>query len=338
MSCLRTAAVTIDALLLLTRCEAHNTTTMHQTEIVILDGRTLNPGDLSWAPFEAYGHVTVYDHTRPGDILERSSGADVLVVNKVVIDREIMEQLGRLRAICVTATGMNNIDLDAAANLNIPVFNVAGYGTESVAQHVFAFILHFANRIGDHDRSVQSGVWSRQQDFSYTLGSVYELSGKTLGIYGFGNIGKAVARIAKAFGMTVVAYTPNPEKHPHVDAFVPLESLGAQSDYVTLHARLSDENRGIIDKTFLEHMKRSAILINTGRGDLVNEEDLLYAIRNGLISGAGLDVLQAEPPAPDHPFFGESRIVITPHMAWAAKEARERLLSASAAHLAHIAG
>ena len=304
--------------------------------IVILDGHTLNPGDLSWAPFEAHGKVTVYGYTPPDKVLDRSKGADVLVVNKVVIDRVILEKLKGLRAICVTATGMNNIDLDAAEALDIAVYNVAGYGTESVAQHVFALILHFTNRVADHARSVREGAWSRQPHFSYTLGPVSELSGKILGIYGFGNIGKAVARLGKAFGMTVHVHTPHPEDHPHVDAFVSLESLSKDSDIVTLHARLTEENEGIIDASFFASMKPSAILVNTGRGDLVNERDLLDAIRSGQLSGAGLDVLRQEPPSPEHPFFQEDCIVITPHMAWSTREARERLLSASAAHLARI--
>ncbi len=309
---------------------------MQKLKIVILDGHTLNPGDLSWAPFEAWGNVTVYGHTRPGDVLRRSSGADVLVVNKVVLDRAMLEKLDGLRAICVTATGMNNIDLDAADALNIPVYNVAGYGTESVAQHVFALILHFTNRIGDHARSVRDGAWSRQPHFSYTLGPVSELSGKTMGIYGFGNIGKAVARLAKAFGMTVLVHTLNPVEHPDVNAFVPMEKLSGDSDIVSLHARLTSTNEGIINASFLEGMKPSAILVNTGRGDLVNEADLLHAVRTRQISGACLDVLRKEPPSADHPFLQEERIIITPHMAWSTREARQRLLEASAAHLEHI--
>lgn len=309
---------------------------MRTYKIVVLDGHTLNPGDLSWAPFEKYGQVTVYDHTQPGQVARRAEDADVLVVNKVVINRLVLEQLPGLRAICVTATGMNNIDLDAAEEFGIPVYNVAGYGTESVAQHVFSLILYFTNQVCAHSRSVRAGAWGLQPHFSYTLDTVPELSGMSIGIYGFGSIGKAVARIARAFGMQVLVHTPHPAAHPDADRFLPLESLCAESDFITLHARLTDENAGIVNSVFLDRMKPTAILINTGRGGLVNEQDLLTAVRNRKIAGAGLDVLAQEPPRADHPFFSEERIVVTPHMAWATKEARQRLMSASAGQIARL--
>jgi glycerate dehydrogenase len=305
-------------------------------KIVILDGYTLNPGDLTWAPFEKYGQVEVYDHTTSRDVINRARDADVLVVNKVILNEKIIQALPNLKAICVTATGMNNIDLGAAKKLNIPVFNVAGYGTESVAQHVFALILHFTNHVALHGKAVSSNAWSAQPHFSFSIKPMTELAGKTIGIYGFGNIGKSVARISKAFGMVVLVHSSVSQENRNVDAFVPLRSIFQKSDFVSLHAQLTSENQGIVNLEMLSQMKPEAILINTGRGGLINETDLEIAFQRGHLSAAALDVLNQEPPPVDHPFFSLPNVVVTPHNAWATKEARQRLLSMAADQLKNI--
>jgi len=307
-------------------------------KIVILDGYTLNPGDLSWAPFEQFGHIEVHDHTTSGDVIHRARNADVLVVNKVILNEHIIQALPNLKAICVTATGMNNIDLKAAKKLNIPVSNVAGYGTESVAQHVFALILHFTNHVALHGKAVSNNAWSAQPHFSFSVKPMTELAGKTIGIYGFGNIGKSVARISKAFGMVVLVNSSVSQENRDVDAFVPLRSIFQKSDFISLHAQLTPENQGIVNLELLSQMKPEAILINTGRGGLINEKDMEIALKRGYLSAAALDVLNQEPPPADHPFFSVPNVVITPHNAWATKEARQRLLSMAADQLKNIVG
>lgn len=295
--------------------------------LVILDGYTLNPGDLSWNKVKALGPTTVYEASAPAQIVARSREADILLVNKVVIDRSVLEALPQLRCICVTATGYNNIDLEAARERGIPVCNVVGYGTDSVAQHVFALLLRLTNQVEAHHRSVQRGDWSRQPHFSYSVAPIIELAGKTMGIYGFGRIGQKVGAIARAFGMAVIAT----HKHPQRDArpwvrFVDLNELFEKSDVLTLHVPLTEENEGLVNAERLRQMKPSAYLINTGRGGLVAEKDLREALRAGEIRAAALDVLSEEPPPADHPLLGLPNCILTPHNAWASREARDRLL------------
>jgi glycerate dehydrogenase len=296
-------------------------------KIVVLDGYTTNPGDLSWTKIKALGPTTVFDHTTEEEIIDRARQAEVLIVNKVPIRKKTLDQLPHLRCICLLATGYNNIDIQAAGERGIVVCNAVGYGSASVAQHVFALLLTLTHRISDHNKSVQEGKWSAHRDFSYWLHTIPELKGSTFGIYGFGKIGQQVATIAQAFGMNILATHKHPErdKRPGV-TFVPIEELFAQSDVVSLHAPLTKENEGIVNKKLLQKMKSSAILINTGRGGLVHEKDLAEILREKVIFGAALDVLSQEPPPKDHPLFGLDNCIITPHMAWAAKEARERLL------------
>ncbi|MDX1943275.1 MAG: D-2-hydroxyacid dehydrogenase [Saprospiraceae bacterium] len=297
-------------------------------KIIIVDGHTLNPGDLSWESLEKLGKVSVYEHSTREEILERTQEAEIILANKTVFDAEILAQLPHLRCICVTATGFNNIDIISAKKHDILVCNVAGYGTDAVAQHVFALLLELTNAVGKHHGSVQNGDWSRNRDFCYTLQPVIELAGKTMGIYGFGKIGQQVAKIALAFGMEILAT----HKHPKRDAmpgvrFVDLETLFQKSDIITLHAPLTTENEYFVNKTLLSKMKPSAYLINTARGGLIHESDLKEALENNIIAGAGLDVLSQEPPKNGNILLNVKNCIITPHNAWASREARQRLLN-----------
>lgn len=298
--------------------------------IVVIDGYTLNPGDLSWNKFQALGNTIIYDHTPPEMLIERAKEADIIVVNKAVISSEILERLPKLKCICLTATGYNNIEIQAAKERRITVCNVVGYGSNSVAQHVFALLLTLTNQIYRHHQSVQKGDWANCRDFSYTLCPIMELAGKTFGIYGFGKIGQKVAEIALAFGMNVIAT----HKHPKRDArpnvkFVELEMLFRQSDVLSLHAPLTAENEGIIHRETLRWMKPSAFIINTGRGGLIREKDLKAALEKSQIAGAALDVLSVEPPPRDHILYGIPNCIITPHIAWASIGAREKLMDIS---------
>lgn len=308
---------------------------LRRPKIVVLDGYTLNPGDLSWSKLQALGNVDIYEFSAPDEIISRAHHAAIILVNKTIINADILNQLPHLRCICVTATGYNNVDVITAKNKNIPVCNVSGYGTDAVAQHVFALLLELTNHVGAHHESVQQGDWSRCRDFSYWTSPIVELAGKTMGIYGFGKIGQKVAEIALAFGMQVLAT----HKHPERDArpgvtFVPLETLFTQSDVITLHAPLTNENTAIVNKNLFNIMKPSAFLINTARGGLIHEADLKEALENNKIAGAGLDVLSEEPPKNGNILFGVKNCIITPHNAWGSVEARERLMEETVQNIA----
>lgn len=303
-------------------------------QIAVLDGYTLNPGDLSWALIESLGQASIYDYTAPEDLKARAQGKQVLVVNKVSISAKLMRQLPDLKLITLTATGYNNIDIEAAKALNIKVCNIRGYGSATVAQHVFAMMLSFTNQVIRHHESVQQGDWSAQSNFCYTLGTMHELAGKTMGIYGFGKIGQKTGALAQAFGMEVLAH----HKHPERDArpgvtFVSVEQLFEASDFISLHAPLSEANTGFVNTKLLRTMKPTAIIINTGRGGLINEADLKEALEQGWIAGAGLDVLSVEPPPKDHPLLGVPNCILTPHNAWASQEARQRLIDETEANI-----
>lgn len=303
--------------------------------IVVLDGYTLNPGDLSWSMLEALGNVQIYDHSEESEIVPRAKKADIILANKIDITAQVITALPRLKCICVTATGINNIDLAAAEKRNIPVFNASGYGTSSVAQHVFALLLEMTNRVYEHHQSVQKGDWSGQRDFSYWLHSIPELDGKIMGIYGLGRIGQKVADIATAFGMKVIAHHKHPQRDARPDvSFVDLQTLFAQSDVISLHAPLNKENEGIVDQNLLKHMKPSAYLINTGRGGLINDKDLKVYLEEKRIAGAALDVLDEEPPPRRHMLMGLDNCLITPHMAWATQAARQRLMEITVENVA----
>ncbi len=294
--------------------------------IVYLDAHTLNPGDLDWAPLTSLGNVTFYDRTSPAQIVERAKEAEIVLVNKVKMSRETLGQLPKLRYIGVTATGYDIVDMQTARELNITVTNVRGYGTDSVAQHTFALLLELALNVGRHNQSVHAGEWERSPDFCYWKSPMVELAGKTLGLVGYGDIGKKVAAIGRAMGMTIVAYKRHPYDSPNV-RFVNLPTLFAESDVVSLHCPMTSENKGFVNQDLLATMKPSAFLINTSRGALINETDLTEALNKRVLAGAGLDVLSTEPPTRENPLLTAQNCVITPHIAWASVEARGRLLA-----------
>jgi glycerate dehydrogenase len=294
-------------------------------KIVVLDGHTLNPGDLSWDALRTLGQCAIHDRTPAGEVLERARGAEVVVTNKTPLDRSAVESLPGLRLIAVTATGYNVVDTAAARERNVAVCNVPEYGTPNVAQHTFALLLELANRVGHHAQTVREGRWSTSADWCYWDLPLVELNGLTIGIVGYGRIGRAVGAIARAFGMNVIAYRRNPEPEDGV-RFVDLDTLFRESDMVSLHCPLTPENRRMVDAARLARMKSTAYLINTARGGLVDEADLAAALNEGRIAGAGLDVLTSEPPAADNPLITARNCIVTPHQAWATRPARQRLL------------
>lgn len=297
-------------------------------KIVILDGYTLNPGDLSWEPLKELGEVTVYERTAPKDVYKRAEGAEVVFTNKVVLDEAVLEKLPSLKYIGVLATGYNVVDVEAAARKGIVVTNIPAYSTSSVAQMAFAHILNIVQRVGYYAQEVSNGKWSRQADFSFWDAPLHELEGKKMGIIGFGNTGRATARIAVGFGLDVYAYTSKSamELPADVHKCPSMDELFRKCDIVSLHCPLTETTRELVDARKLELMKPSAILINTGRGGLVNEQDLADALNSGKIAAAGLDVLSSEPPRADNPLLKARNCFITPHQAWATKEARVRLM------------
>lgn len=301
-------------------------------KIVVLDGYTLNPGDLSWSALESLGDCAFFDRTPREEIPGRAAHAEVVLTNKVALGREEMARLPRLRYIGVLATGYNIIDVEAARERGIAVTNVPAYSTASVAQMVFALLLELTQQVGHHARQVREGRWSASADFCFWDRPLIELDGLTLGIVGFGAIGRRVARLAHAFGMEVLVQTAHPEKYrgtPEGERvrFVELDELFGRSDAVSLHCPLTDETRGMIDARRLGTMKPGAFLINTGRGPLIDEAALAAALEAGSIAGAGLDVLSAEPPPPGNPLLTAKNCMITPHIAWATRAARLRLMA-----------
>lgn len=299
-------------------------------QIVLLDGYASNPGDLTWEPLKEMGEVTVYDRTQPSEVVERAHDAEIIVTNKVTLTRQTLEQLPNLRLICVLATGYNTIDTLAARDLGITVCNVPAYSTDSVAQMVFALILNMTNRVAHYARQTREGRWSAAPDFCYWDLPVSELAGKTLGIVGLGHIGAKVASIAREFGMDVFAFTSkNSTALPDYIQKTTLEGLFGVSDILTLHCPLTPDTHELINARTLARMKRGALLVNTGRGPLVNEADVAEALASGQLGGYGADVMCSEPPAADNPLFAQPNAFITPHIAWASVEARQRLLNAT---------
>lgn len=297
-------------------------------KIVVLDGYTLNPGDLSWKDLEALGTVKIYDRTRLGEVVERATGAQVVLTNKTVLDGEALSQLPDLKYIGVLATGYNVVNLEAARRQGITVTNIPAYSTDSVAQMVFAHLLNITQRVGHYAEEVASGHWTKQADFSYWNTPLVELAGKTLGVIGLGHTGMATARIALAFGMQVLAYTSKSaaELPAGIRKADSLEQVFSDSNVVSLHCPLTETTKNLVNLERLKLMKREAVLINTGRGGLVNETDLAEALEKGLLAAAGVDVLSSEPPVPGHPLVGVKNCFITPHIAWATFEARQRLM------------
>ncbi len=297
-------------------------------KIVVLDGYTLNPGDLSWKDLEALGTVKIYDRTHPGEVVERATGAQIVLTNKTVLDGEALFQLPDLKYIGVLATGYNVVNLEAARRQGITVTNIPAYSTDSVAQMVFAHLLNITQRVGHYAEEVASGHWTKQADFSYWNTPLVELAGKTLGVIGLGHTGMATARIALAFGMQVLAYTSKSaaELPAGIRKADSLEQVFSDSNVVSLHCPLTETTKNLVNMERLKLMKREAVLINTGRGGLVNETDLAEALEKGLLAAAGVDVLSSEPPVPGHPLVGVKNCFITPHIAWATLEARQRLM------------
>ena len=297
-------------------------------KIVVLDGYTLNPGDLSWDELEKLGEVTVYDRTAPEDVITRIGDAPVILTNKVVIDRKVMIACPSLKYVGVLATGYNVVDIAAAHELGITVTNIPAYSTDSVAQMVFAHILNITNDIAQYADEAKIGKWSANPDFCYWNKPIIELANKTLGIVGLGNIGMAVARIALAFGMKVLAATSKPQSTlPDGITAGTVEDVLKNADIISLHCPLTDNTREMIYSESIKTMKRTAILINTGRGPLVNEQDLAIALNNEEIVAYGTDVLSIEPARTDNPLLKAKNCYITPHIAWATTEARTRLMT-----------
>lgn len=308
---------------------------MSTPRIVVLDGHTLNPGDLSWDPLRALGDLTVYDRTPPESAVERAGGAQVVLTNKTRLPAEHIAALDEARMIGVLATGYDGVDGASARARGIAVCNVPAYSTDSVAQMVWAHVLNFTHGVAERSADVRSGGWSAQPDFAYWDAPPVELTGMTLGIVGMGRIGKAVARAGLAFGMDVLAHSRTvPDTPPEGVRYVGRAELFAQSDVVSLHCPLTPETRGFVDADLLATMKPTALLINTGRGPLLDEAAVADALHAGRLGGVGLDVLSSEPPAPDNPLLSAPRCAITPHVAWATKAARQRLLDTAVANVA----
>jgi glycerate dehydrogenase len=297
-------------------------------KIVVLDGFTLNPGDLSWDGLRALGELQVYDRTPADKIVERCSGAEVVLTNKTPLTEETLKQLGQLKYIGVLATGYNVVNITVAKEKGVVVCNAPGYSTASVVQTSFALLLELTHHVQKHSDAVMAGRWSQSKDWCFWDHPLTELSGKTLGIVGFGNIGRKVAAVGAAFGMDILCTSRTVRDHTGVQHFrwVGLPELLSRSDVISIHCPLVPETKGLINKTTLSQMKRTAFLINTSRGPVVVDEDLADALNNERIAGAGLDVLSAEPPPADNPLLKAKNCIITPHIGWASKEARQRLM------------
>ncbi len=297
-------------------------------KIVILDAYVFNPGDLSWDGIRKFGEVEIYDRSTPDEVILRIKDADIVLTNKAIVSKEAIESAKQLKFIAVMATGFNSVDIAAARAWGIPVSNVPAYSTPSVAQLAITFMLTLANHIPAYIRSVQNGDWPGSLDYSYTLAPLMELRDKTLGIVGFGQIGQAVARIALAFEMKVIASHKHPERDKMEGVvFVSQEDLFGRSDFISLHCPLNDQNKEFVNAALIQKMKPSAFLINTSRGGLIHEQDLADALNTEVIAGAGLDVLSTEPPAANNPLLSAKNCLITPHIAWASRESRLRLMN-----------
>lgn len=309
-------------------------------KIVVLDGYTLNPGDLSWEGISQFGDLTVYDRTayKPGGedlVVERAREADAILLNKTLLNREMIGRLPKLKYVGVLATGYNIVDIEAARERDIVVTNVPTYGTTAVAQMTFALLLELCHHVGEHSRAVHNGEWVENPDWSFWKYPLVELAGKTMGIIGYGRIGSEVGKIAKAFGMEVLAMasSPKPELETESLRFAPLDEILEKSDVISLHVPLFDSTKGMINKESIDKMKRNVMIINTSRGPLIVEEDLAEALNTGRIAGAALDVVSSEPIDPDNPLLKADNCILTPHIAWAPKESRKRLMDVAVKNL-----
>ena len=304
--------------------------------IVALDGFTLHHGDVPWDPVARLGELVLHDRTPADQIVARSADANILITNKAPLTAETIGKLPKLKFIAVTATGYNIVATDAAAARGIPVSNVPEYGTDTVAQFTFALLLELCHRLGWHSQTVHDGDWSRSSDWCYWLTPQMELAGRTMGIVGFGRIGRRVGELAHAFGMRVLAAAPRPVNPPSYQPFAwaSLEALFEQSNVVTLHVPQTPKTTGMVDASLLSRMKPGALLINAARGALVNEADLAYALNAGHIAGAAVDVVSVEPIRPDNPLLNAKNCIITPHMAWGSVDARRRIMRTTADNIA----
>jgi glycerate dehydrogenase len=302
--------------------------------IVVLDGHTLNPGDLSWKPLEALGDLRVYDRSAPEEVVPRAANAGMLLTNKALLPRSAIHQLSKLEYIGVTATGYNVVDIQAARERNIVVTNVPIYGTNSVAQMVFAHLLNLTQRVDDHARAVRAGRWAGAVDWCFWDFPLVELEGLAMGIVGMGRIGRATAKLANAFGMRVMATSRSDDELPgHVER-ADLDTLFRTSDVVSLHCPLTEQTRQLVNRERLALMKPSAFLINTSRGPLVEEAALAAALNAGQLAGAGLDVVYVEPPTGGNPLFTAKNCYVTPHIAWATLASRRRLMETTVDNVA----
>jgi glycerate dehydrogenase len=308
-------------------------------KIVVLDGHTLNPGDLCWDALHALGTCEIHDRTPPGQVAARCADAEVLITNKALVPREVIAALPKLRFITVTATGFNIVDAAAARERGIPVSNVPLYGTRAVAQFTIAMLLELCHHIGAHSDSVRAGDWVKSADWCYARTPLLELDGLTLGIVGWGRIGQATADIARAMGMKIIAASRTPKPPRDSVEFVDMDTLFRRADVVSLHCPLTPETKSLVNAQRLTLMKPTAFLLNTSRGPLLDEAAVADALNSGRIAAAGLDVLSCEPPKADNPLLTARNCLITPHQAWAARAARARLLETSVANVkAFLAG
>lgn len=296
-------------------------------KIVVLEGNAVNPGDLSWEVLNQFGKVTIYERTAPSEAAMRIGDAEIVLINKTPIAAQLLDACPSVRLICVQATGYNVVDCQAAKERGVLVCNVPAYGTNAVAQFTFSLLLELCNRVGHHDQTVHQGKWCDCPEFCYWETPQMELSGKTLGIIGFGRIGRAVGKIANAFGMKVLAYNRSHcLEGEAIGQYVDLDTLLASSDIISLHCPLTAENTGMINKATLAKMKDGAILLNTARGPLLNEQDVADALRSGKLRGAAVDVVSREPMVRDNPLLTAPNCIITPHMAWTPIESRQRII------------
>lgn len=309
-------------------------------KIVILDGFTTNPGDLDWSPLEKFGDLTVYDRTAPSEIIERAKDADILLDNKVVLTKEIIDNLPNLKYIGILATGTNIVDLKAASERGILVSNVPSYSTNSVAQNTFALLLALTNRDEHYAREFHDGEWSRCADFCYYNDTpLIELADKKMGIVGYGHIGQMVARIAMAFGMQVYVSSSKPQEALREVVKMDIDEIFRTCDVVSLHCPLTEDTYHLANEARINSMKKNAILLNTARGPLVDEDALAKALKEGKIFGAGLDVLSQEPPKADNPLINAPNCIVTPHISWATFEARKRLVATAVSNVeSYMAG
>ena len=304
-------------------------------KIVVLDGYTLNPGDISWEGLEALGEVTVYDRTKPEEVVERIGDAEVVYTNKTPITRDTLDQCGNIRFIGVLATGYNIIDIEAAKEKGIPVSNIPTYGTAAVSQFAIALLLELCHHMGEHSDAVKNGEWTSNPDWCFWKYPLVELAGKTMGIVGFGRIGQDTGKIAQALGMKVLAFDAykRPELESETCRYADLDTLLAESDVISLHCPLFPDTEGIINKDTIAKMKTGVMIINDSRGPLIVEEDLRDALNSGKVAGAALDVVSTEPIKMDNPLLSAKNVILTPHIAWAPKESRQRLMDIAVENL-----